>query len=290
MVFLFSAHPPIVPSITQTHSRPFTLEQTGLGHMLREPKAWVQILAQPQTHHVPLGQGLSLPSLVCKMGLIEPASHRVTEGSQCHNTWPGPAWVAPGASSPEREWLRVLGEPEKNSYLLTGKTTFSKTLEAKQPNEATSGPLGEPGPWTTGSMLNPQQQPSQGVKRLRRASPHEADWGHQAPHITAPGHLSLTPGPGTLNLLSPFLVSGWSPHRSASSISSLLFITRLRTVPGSVGSMNDQAKQGGDELPGEGGPGRSDFQRVPAWRGVPECHRCHHAAVLAPQRHELSIR
>lgn len=51
-----------------------------------------------------------------------------------------------GASSPEREWLRVLGEPEKNSYLLTGKTTFSKTLEAKQPNEAISGPLGEPGP------------------------------------------------------------------------------------------------------------------------------------------------
>lgn len=139
-------------------------------------------------------------------------------------------------------------------------------------------------------MLNPQQQPSQGVKRLRRASAHEADWGHQAPHITAPGHLSLTPGPGTLNRLSPFLVSGWSPRRSASSILSLLLMTRLRTVPGCVGSVNDQAKQGRDELPGEGGPGLSDFQRVPAWRGVPERHRCHHAAVLAPQCHELSIR
>ena len=54
--------------------------------------------------------------------------------------------MAPGASSPEREWLRVLGEPEKNSHLLTGKTTFSKTLEAKQPKEAISGPLGELGP------------------------------------------------------------------------------------------------------------------------------------------------
>lgn len=50
---------------------------------------------------------------------------------------PGVAW---GTSSPERERLRVLGEPEKNSRIP------KKTWEAKPPEEATPGPLGELGP------------------------------------------------------------------------------------------------------------------------------------------------
>lgn len=58
--------------------------------------------------------------------------------------------------------MRVLGEPEKRSYLPTGKTTFSKTPEVKPPQEADPGPLGEQGPWTTGSVLHPQQLPSLG--------------------------------------------------------------------------------------------------------------------------------
>lgn len=54
--------------------------------------------------------------------------------------------VALVTSSPERAHLRFPGEPEKNFHILTGKTTFSKTLEAKQPNKAIPGPLGELGP------------------------------------------------------------------------------------------------------------------------------------------------
>lgn len=51
--------------------------------------------------------------------------------------------VAPGTSSPEREPVRILGEPERHSHLPPGKTTFLKTSEVKRPQEANPGPLGE---------------------------------------------------------------------------------------------------------------------------------------------------